>query len=270
MEWKNIYRGILMGISDLIPGVSGSTIAVIIGFYDRLLESISNFFSKEWKKSLQFLIPLAIGVLITLLLFSKAIHFLLENYKQPTHFFFLGLIIGVLPLLFRKANVKREFHLSHWISLGIAAVIVALMAFVEPVNTLDITNLTISSAVFLFLSGWLASMAMLLPGISGSFVLLLLGAYDVAIAALSSFNISILLVIGLGVMIGFVVSSKGIKYLLHRYHATMYAIIIGLVLGSIFTVFPGIPNTLGLQITSIATFISGLAIVSFLNKIDKE
>ncbi|MGM9985609.1 MAG: DUF368 domain-containing protein [Bacillaceae bacterium] len=270
MEWKNIYRGILMGISDLIPGVSGSTIAVILGFYDRLLDNISAFFSREWKNSLKFIIPLGIGVAITLLGFSKVIHFLLENYEQPTQFFFLGLIIGVLPLLFRRADIKQSFKVNHWILLVIAAIAIAIMAFLEPSKALDVTTLSAKTIIFLFVSGWLASMAMLLPGISGSFVLLLLGVYEVAIGALSSLNIPVIIIIGCGVMIGFVVSSKAIKYLLHHYHTMMYAIIIGLVIGSLFAVYPGIPGSIALKVASLLTFAIGFVIVSYLNKLDKE
>ncbi|EMF45678.1 membrane protein [Planococcus halocryophilus Or1] len=90
MEWKNIYRGVLMGISDLIPGVSGGTIAFILGIYDRLLEAISGFFSRNWKKQLGFLVPLGIGVVITLLLFSRVIEYLLEQHYEATQFFSWG------------------------------------------------------------------------------------------------------------------------------------------------------------------------------------
>lgn len=87
MEWKNLYRGFVMGISDLIPGVSGGTIAVILGIYDKLLTSISGFFSKDWKRHIRFLFPLGLGMLSAILLLSRVIEYLLINYHEPTQFF---------------------------------------------------------------------------------------------------------------------------------------------------------------------------------------
>lgn len=266
MEWKNIYRGILMGISDLIPGVSGSTIAIILGIYDKFLDSINMFFSRNWKRSLNFLIPLGIGIVITLLVFSKLIKFLLHNYHQPTQFFFLGLIIGVIPMLFKVGKVKSTFTAKEFVVLAIAAIIVAAMNFITPSEGLTVSELTLSKVFFLFVSGWMASMAMLLPGISGSFVLVLLGVYSVAIDALATLNLAVIAIIGAGVIIGFVFSSKGIRYLLQHHFSMTYAAIIGLVLGSLLVIYPGIPESTSLLITSFITFTIGYTIVSFLNK----
>lgn len=259
MEWKNIYRGLVMGISDLIPGVSGGTIAVILGIYDRLLAAISGFFSREWKKHLGFLIPLAVGMGAALLLLSRVIEYLLDNYFGPTQFFFMGLIVGVLPFILRKAEARTRFKAAHIVVLLIAAGLLALTAFLRTDEAIEpITTLTGASGIRLFLSGWLASMAMLLPGISGSFVLLILGAYSTAIAALSSLNISIIAVIGLGAVIGFIVSSRLIRYLLNVFPSVTYAVITGLIIGSLVVIFPGLPSGFGMTVASVGTFVVGL------------
>ena len=232
MEWKNIYRGILMGISDLIPGVSGGTIAFILGIYDRLLESISGFFSRDWKKYLGFLVPLGTGIAITLLLFSRVIEYLLEQHYEATQFFFMGLIIGVIPYIMKQAEVKKNFTARHLIILVVIGAVLAATAFIPTEDNLaPITSLTLPVFFLLFFSGWLASMAMLLPGISGSFILLLLGVYSTAINALSTLNIPIAMAIGAGVIVGFIVSSKAIQYLLEHFTYVTYAAIIGLILG---------------------------------------
>ena len=109
MEWRNLYRGFFIGISDLIPGVSGGTIAFILGIYDELLASISGFFSRNWKKHIGFLLPLGIGIGITLLLFSRVIEYLLKNYYAPTQFFFLGLVIGVSAIYRKTSRCTEEF-----------------------------------------------------------------------------------------------------------------------------------------------------------------
>ncbi|AUD12850.1 MULTISPECIES: DUF368 domain-containing protein [unclassified Planococcus (in: firmicutes)] len=259
MEWKNIYRGILMGISDLIPGVSGGTIAFILGIYDRLLESISGFFSREWKKQLGFLVPLGMGIVITLLLFSRFIEFLLENHYEATQFFFMGLILGVLPYIMKQAEVKKNFTARHLVILLVIGAALASMAFIQTDdNVAPITELSLPTFFLLFFSGWIASMAMLLPGISGSFILLLIGVYSTAINALSTLNLPIVLAIGAGVMVGFVVSSKAISYLLEHFTYVTYAAIIGLILGSLFVVFPGFAADPMTLVTSLITFTIGL------------
>lgn len=259
MEWKNIYRGILMGISDLIPGVSGGTIAFILGIYDRLLESISGFFSREWKKQLGFLVPLGVGIVITLLLFSRFIEFLLENHYEATQFFFMGLILGVLPYIMKQAEVKKNFTARHLVILLVIGAALASMAFIQTDdNVAPITELSLPTFFLLFFSGWIASMAMLLPGISGSFILLLIGVYSTAINALSTLNLPIVLAIGAGVMVGFIVSSKAISYLLEHFTYVTYAAIIGLILGSLFVVFPGFAADTMTLVTSLVTFMAGL------------
>ncbi|MGM0898930.1 MAG: DUF368 domain-containing protein [Bacillota bacterium] len=259
MEWKNIYRGILMGISDLIPGVSGGTIAFILGIYDRLLESISGFFSREWKKQLGFLVPLGMGIVITLLLFSRFIEFLLYNHYEATQFFFMGLILGVLPYIMKQAEVKKNFTARHVVILLVIGAALASMAFIQTDdNIAPITELSMPTFFLLFFSGWIASMAMLLPGISGSFILLLIGVYSTAINALSTLNLPIVMAIGAGVMVGFIVSSKAISYLLEHFTYVTYAAIIGLILGSLFVVFPGFGADAITLVTSLITFAVGL------------
>lgn len=248
-----------MGISDLIPGVSGGTIAFILGIYDRLLESISGFFSREWKKQLGFLVPLGMGIVITLLLFSRFIEYLLSNHYEATQFFFMGLILGVLPYIMKQAEVKKNFTARHLVILLVIGAALASMAFIQTNdNVTPITELSVPTFFLLFFSGWIASMAMLLPGISGSFILLLIGVYSTAINALSTLNLPIVMAIGAGVMVGFVVSSKAISYLLEHFTYVTYAAIIGLILGSLFVVFPGFSGDPVVLFTSLATFTVGL------------
>lgn len=270
MEWRNIYRGFLMGISDLIPGVSGGTIAFLLGIYDRLLTSISGLFSREWKKHIGFLFPLAIGMGLTLVLFSRVIKFLLANYFAPTQFFFIGLIIGILPFMAKQAKIKTTFKFHHYIVLLIVGILLAMTAFISPADSTVITSLTPASTLVLFLSGWAASTAMLLPGISGSFVLLLLGMYSTAISALSDFNIPIMIVIGLGVILGFVISSKIIHFLLNRHATFTFAIIIGLIIGSVFVIYPGIPESGTPFLMSSVALIMGLLVSNLFSPPEAE
>ncbi|BAQ11700.1 integral membrane protein [Bacillus sp. OxB-1] len=270
MEWKNIYRGFFMGISDLIPGVSGGTIAFILGIYDDLLASISGFFSRHWKKHIGFLLPLAIGIGTALLSLSRVMEYLLKNHYAPTQFFFIGLIVGVLPFIAKQADVKRNFKFGHFLLLLLLGAALASTAFIKPGDAAPITSLTPLNTIGLFLAGWAGSMAMLLPGISGSFILLLLGVYSTAIGALSNLNLPIIAVIGAGVIVGFIVSSKAIAYLLANYTNLTFASIIGLILGSVFVVYPGIPDSGTPFVMSVIALIMGLLVATMFSSTDKK
>lgn len=268
-EWKNIFRGIIMGASDTVPGVSGGTIAVILGIYDRLIAAINGLFTRNWKKQLGFLIPLGIGIVAALLTLSHVISWLLTNYPNQTFFFFMGLIIGVIPYLFHQADVKTNFKGSHYILLIIAGLLIAsLVLFKEPGETalLDTTKATV--LVGLFFAGILASMAMILPGISGSFILLLIGAYSTIIEAVKELNIVVIGVVGVGVLIGIVVCSRIIRYFLENHHAHTFAIILGMVIGSIVVIFPGFEQEVGMSILSIVAFAIGLIVAVLLGKFE--
>ncbi len=269
MQWRNLYRGLFMGISDLIPGVSGGTIAFILGIYDELLASISGFFSRDWKKHIGFLLPLGIGIGASLLLFSRVIEFLLKNYYEPTQFFFIGLIIGVLPFITKQAGMKKNFKWTHFLFIILVGAALASTAFIKPLDATPITTLTASNAIGLFLAGWAGSMAMLLPGISGSFILLLLGVYSTAIGALSNLNFPIIAVIGAGVIVGFIVSSKVISYLLEKFRYITFAAIIGLIIGSVFVVYPGIPESGTPFVMSVIAFITGILVANIFSSSNK-
>ncbi|GAC42748.1 DUF368 domain-containing protein [Paenibacillus popilliae] len=269
-EWKNIFRGILIGASDLIPGVSGGTIAIILGMYERMIAAISGFFSQEWKNHLGFLIPLGIGIGTSLLLLSRLMKWLLAEHPQPTFFFFLGLIVGILPILWKEADASRSFKAVHYILAIVAGAAIAATAYVRPEGQAPIIELTASSGVFLFLAGWLGSMAMILPGISGSFVLLLLGAYPTAIHALSTLDFPLIAIIGSGVIVGFIVSSKFIRILLTRFPIVMHALVIGMVVGSLVVVYPGLNGSTMTLIISIVTLAAGFTAAFFLGQRPKH
>ncbi|MFD1038334.1 DUF368 domain-containing protein [Virgibacillus byunsanensis] len=268
MEWKNIYRGILMGASDVIPGVSGGTIAVVLGIYDRLIAAINGFISKDWKKQLGFLIPLGVGIVIAIFSLSHLIDWLFKHYPEPLKFFFLGLILGVLPYLFHQAQARSAFKVKHIVILMIGAVMVGSMMFLNAEEGTAIQTKTMSTYILLFFSGFIASAAMVLPGISGSFMLLVIGVYQTVITGISELHLDVIAVTGVGIVLGIVVMSKIINYFLSNYRTGTFAVVIGLVIGSIFVVFPGWPVTTSLVIASIITFASGLFAAYILGKIE--
>lgn len=266
MRWSNVLRGLLMGVCDLIPGVSGGTVAVVLGIYDELLAAVGGFLSREWRRHVAFLLPLGVGIAAALLLFSRAIDYLLEHHFVPIQLFFMGLILGVLPMLWRRSGARRAFGPGHFAVMGAAAAAVAALAFIHPDRAAQPdVSLSAARTAGLFLSGAAAAVAMLLPGISGSFVLLVLGVYPTAIHALATLHVPLMAVIGGGVATGLIAGSKLISGLLSRWPTATYAAIIGLIIGSVFVVFPGF-GTPAETAAGTVTFVAGFALAAFFGR----
>ena len=233
-----ILKGFALGIANVIPGVSGGTIAVILGIYEKLIDILSNLKTKL-KENFKYLLFLAIGLILAIGLFSNAVTFCLKNYPFATILFFIGFIIGGMPPLLNK--VKSKIDIKSVICFIIAFTVVMLMAFITPDTmnkSLDIIN--IKTLIILFLIGVLGAASMVLPGISGSFVLMLIGYYEPIMNSISEFtklnnlthNILILALFGLGVLFGIIFMAKLIKILLEKYEIPMYMGIIGFVIAS--------------------------------------
>ena len=239
---KNLIIGAVLGIANVIPGVSGGTMAASFGIYDQLIQLISHLWielKKNWKKNLLFLVPLGVGLVVSILLCSKLVSYLLEHHNIPTNFFFIGVILGSIPLIFGKA-VKPKFKptllLPFLITLGIMIPMAIFSDSTE--SAVRFTQLTIPVFFLMLLYGAVAAACMIVPGISGSFVMVLLGAYGSVIKAVSDLNIPLLIPFGIGAVLGLVLCAKGIGYLLKHYEQMTYAGIMGFVVGSIFTLSP--------------------------------
>lgn len=260
-----------MGISDIVPGVSGGTIAVLLGIYDRFIAAINGIFSREWKKHLGFLLPLGVGVALAIFSFSRVMDWLLEYYNRPTFYFFIGLIIGVLPFLFRESKAKQTFKWQHIVLLIIGAIAISLLP-VNPDNGVIIEQRSFSTYVLLFFSGILASAAMILPGISGSFVLLVIGVYHTVIRAVSELELTVIIVVGIGIAAGIITMSKIIHYFLEHFRTATFSLIIGLVIGSVFLIFrqAGWVESTSELILCTVVFIIGLLIAYVLGRVEYE
>ena len=238
-----ILKGFVLGIANIIPGVSGGTLAITLGIYERMIEAISHFFS-NFKDNLKFVMFLGIGILISLALFSNVIGFCLDNYQFATILFFIGIILGGMPILFK--NVKGTKNVGNILVFTIAFLIVMLMTFMSAGDkTISLDTLSVGKIISLFFSGMIASASMLLPGISGSFVLMLIGYYHPIVNAIRSLtkfenlfhNIIVLGIAGFGILLGIVLAAKLIEYLLGKYEIPTYYGIIGFVIASIISIF---------------------------------
>ncbi|EOB0510658.1 DUF368 domain-containing protein [Staphylococcus aureus] len=277
-KWINILKGFAMGTSDLVPGVSGGTIALLLGIYNQFIASISGIFSRRFWPSFTFLIPIIIGMLLAMGSLSNLFNYLLNQHHIPTMFFFGGLIIGIVPYLLKISNYKTSFTTKHYMMViaGIAILIVITLMNNGDKHAGETLTLSTSLIIKYFIAGMCASSAMLLPGISGSFMLLVFGVYGTVMLAISEVvklnfaGLPILLAVGFGVLAGFIISSKIIQYFLTHHKLMTFALIIGFVVGSLFAVFPGLPTNIVMWFVSLVVFIIGFIVSLTLGRITAE
>lgn len=260
------FKGILIGIANIIPGVSGGTFALILGIYERLINALANIgigsvkaflglflnrFSKEAKERFKhemekidiwFLVVLALGAMVSILGLSFVMDLLLRKYPSMTLSFFMGLI---LPSVFIpwKLMGKKDLFTLFWLIPGIGLTLLVSLSFNQD-------TITESNFLFAFISGVLAISAMILPGISGSFVLLVLGQYQIALFHLQNLQLKLaqgrlpydsilwLGFLGIGIIVGLIGFCKFLKWLLSRYYSQTMAFLIGLIIGSLWTIWP--------------------------------
>ncbi len=245
-----VAKGFIIGIANIIPGVSGGTLAITLGIYEKLIEAISHFLS-NFKENIKFLVPVGLGIILSLLLLSNVIGYSLDHFPVPTVFFFIGLILGGIPMLMKK--VKGEYQkASNLIIFLIMFVAVASFAFLKSgSNVVSFENMDLMKYIMLFVAGVIAAGTMVIPGISGSFMLMLMGYYEPIINTIRSLthleniagNILILFPFGIGVLIGIILVAKIIEYLLKKFEIKTYFAILGFVLASIISILMGLGDT---------------------------
>lgn len=238
-----VLKGFLIGIANIIPGVSGGTLMITLGIYERIINAISHFFH-DFKENIKFLVPLGIGMVLSILLMSQLIGMCLEKFPFPTTLFFVGLILGGIPLLLRKVKDSPK-KVSYWIIFVITFLFVAMFAFLKSGDyVVSFEDMNIMSYVLLFGVGMIASATMIIPGISGSFMLMLLGYYKPIIDTLRSLtefsllghNLAILIPFGIGVLVGIVLVAKLIEFLLKKFEIPTYYGVLGFVLASMIAI----------------------------------
>lgn len=237
---KTVLHGLLIGIANAIPGVSGGTMAVILNIYDKIMYAFS---PKNLKENLKFLIPLGIGAVLGVFLLSNVIVAAMENYPMVLNFCFIGLVLGSLPAIYKRAK-GDEMHNRNWIFFAIGLGVMIFMTFVNPDAT---TNKTIAEfggaspwfCGWLFFTGAIGCIAMILPGLSGSLILLLFGTYGAIMESIATFNFLLIGATGLGVITGGIIGIKVIKKMLRFHPQALYFAILGLMVGSMIIIWPG-------------------------------
>ena len=240
---NHFFCGAVIGVANVIPGVSGGTMAVVLDIYDKLINAIS---LKGWRRNLACVFWVDHGAGVGILAFSKLIQFLYSQYPMATNFAFLGLIVGSIPMIWKraqKASPSGQFTLGGTAALTVCFLLMAGLALWEKLagsqTNQAITQLNPQVFGWLFFCSIIACVGMILPGISGSFLMLVFGAYQTVISAVSSLNIAILLPVGFGCAIGLLGGAKLVGVLLKRFPQITYCGILGLVAGSLISVWPG-------------------------------
>lgn len=263
-----------MALADSVPGVSGGTIAFILGFYDKFINSLDDLAFgdiEKKKKAFFFLIKLAIGWVIGMILAVLVLTNLFESHIYQVSSVFIGFILFSIPLIAKeeKESLKGKYYNIIFMIIGI--LIVALITYFNPIsgesNVVDISNLNFGLALYIFVAAMIAISAMVLPGISGSTLLLIFGLYIPIISAIKEFlhlNFSYLpalIVFGLGVIFGIILVIRLIKIALKKYRSQSIYCILGLMIGSIYAIIMG-PTTL--DATTAPLSFSTFSILAFL------
>lgn len=260
------FKGIAIGMVNVIPGVSGGTLAVVFGIYDKFVNAITFNVKSLWKNR-RFVVPLVLGMLGGVLIFSKLIDFLYTHFPLQTNYFFTGLVIGSIPMLFTlmvkkyssESEPKEEGKISGakivsvvifaLIGLSIMLVFNYLEGVYDAASYAPIMpDFTVKLAIRIFIAGLLGAVAMIVPGISGSLLMLMMGVYTIVITSIPALfspdtfwhALILLLPNGIGVLLGLVCGAKLISWFLKKFPNQTYAIIFGLIVGSVFAVFPGV------------------------------
>ena len=253
-------KGMAIGIANAIPGVSGGTIAFVLGIYEKLTYSISTLptalIKLKWKdiiESLKILIPTFLGAAVSIFLFLNIINYLFSNYPVPTKIFFVGLVLGSFPFV---TKTVEKYNFKVFLAFFLGAFIMAIFVYFD-INEPEINEVvgeTVSSSNFsfvygikLFFCGIAAAIAMVIPGISGSLLLLVLGEYENISYFVSNMtsnlnNIYPLIFLGIGILIGIFLISKLITILIQKYRSMLFGFVLGILIVSFLSLWPNITS----------------------------
>lgn len=269
----NIFKGILIGTGAILPGISSGVLCVILGIYETLISRILHFF-KNFKENLFFFLPIIIGAGISVIFISKILLFLLNNYNIPTSFCFIGLILGCVPSVFKHANYvdnsdgKNNKFLKYLFLVFTFSFSVYLLALEKTTNSIALSIENVSFLQLIY-NGFFMSAGVVIPGVSNTIILMILGTYNIYLEALSTLNFAVLIPMGIGLLIGGFLFLKLIEFLFLKYKTYTYYAIIGFTVGSVFVLLPSFSFNL-ISLFSVALMIICFFISYKLSTLDKS
>ena len=254
--------GLVLGITTVVPGVSAGTIAVVFNVYDRLIALITPNI-KKIAAGWAFLLPLVVGGITGIFLFSRVITLLFANHPVPTYWFFIGIIAGSIPMVYRRVRQPPSVlpAPAAMVCGLVALALMAAMAVLRPAEEAAVyTVLTPPLFGLLAAGGALAALAMIIPGTSGSFLLLVIGLYRTVVQAVSDLNIAIIIPMAIGTVVGLFAGAALIRYLLVKAPRETYGAVLGLVAGSLIVLFPGGFGSGAAVLFSVLAALTGFAV----------
>lgn len=256
----DFFKGIAIGAGAILPGISSGVLCVIFGIYEKLLNCVLNFF-KNIKFNLKLLFPIGLGAFVGIVLFGNILKNAFYAYPIQTKSIFIGLIIGSVPELLKKAKSKTKFKLSFLFYLVISFSLGLFLVYIE--NRFKfVSNDSHFSFIYLIFSGSLMSAGVIIPGVSSTLILMLLGVYDAYLLSVSSLYIPFLLPLAIGLIIGSIFFMKLIKFLFDKFYAQTFYSIIGFTIGSIFVLSPHISSLTELILCILCLFL-GIFTINF-------
>lgn len=237
---SSIWKSFLIGATMIVPGVSGGTMAMILGVYDRLISAVSSFRKHPWDNFV-FLAMFVLSAGLGLFLFSAPVSWMLEHYETPTLYFFVGAVAGGIPMIEQKSGIKKV-DITAILYLLTGALAVVLVSKLPQDFGENIKIAGVSYGLVLGVVGMVLAAALILPGISFSHLLLVLGLYERTITAIKMLDFFFLFPLALCVFLGIMIFSKILECALEKYPKASYLLILGFVVGSVAMIFPGIPK----------------------------
>ena len=258
-----IVKGFIIGASMLVPGASGGTMAIILGIYDDLIHAVSTL-HQNLKEKVIFLGTYTTAGIAGILLFSHPMHIAITLWNKPMLFLFLGAILGSIPPLYRKVKASRIKSVNILVALIGAVLGISTMYLPEGIFQVS-ESFNLGNFSMLILAGFIIAVALILPGISASYILLMLGMYDITLIAIKEINLLYLMPLSIGVIGGTFLTAGILESQMKRHPQFTYMLIIGFMLGSLVQVFPGIPK--GSEVLQcILTFFAGLAVILWIGR----
>jgi len=224
----NFFKGIIVGLGGVAPGLSGSVLLIIFGLYQKTLDALGTLFL-HFKKNIKFLIPLIMGMVIGVLFFSNILDYFLENHEVPTRFLFLGLILGTIPLFYKE--VRKNGFSNKYYMLIIISFIAGTFIFTLNANSFpQVENPNLIQSIVL---GVCVAASAIIPGIDPAVLLSALGLYEAYVSALADVNMSILLPMVIGLGIGAIAISFGMSMLFKKFYTITFSVIFGVFLSMV-------------------------------------
>lgn len=258
-----VLKGMIVGGTMLVPGISGGSMAMILGIYSRLVSSVSSFMKNKRHNAL-FLIMFSVGGGLGMFFFAKPLLSLIESYPMPMIYFFIGAVAGGVPLIIKHAKLNR-FYWKILVYVAFGVLMVFLISVLPESSNQGSMAVGIKSFIFLMTAGFIAAVALVLPGISISYLLLIIGLYDETMRAISELYLPFLIPLGIGLILGIVLTTRFLEHAMEKYPQATYLVILGFVFGSMAEIFPGVPSGMDIFVC-VLMFTVGFVTIWFLSR----